>query len=248
MALYWFEQAVAKDPTYGRAHAWRACALATVAEWTGEDVLADLEEIARKAIEYDEADAESHRIAGSLAIFQRDFERAHYHFDRALQLNPNHAYMIGRMGEYYNFIGDGRRALELQRRARALDPFLPEYCRELEAVAHYVLEEYETCLAVVAQFTRVTRRAAAYGAAAALHLSDGRVESMARTLFMIDPTFEPAAFLQSERYRDPAMIERLRRDLAAVAALRPGLPSRVVPLRRGRGPDEGPGRGAISSP
>jgi adenylate cyclase len=248
LALYWFEQAVAKDPTYGRAHAWRACALATVAEWTGEDVLSDLEDIGRKAIEYDDTDAESHRIAGSLAIYKRDFERAHYHFDRALRLNPNHAYMIGRMGEYYNFIGDGRTALQFQRRARQLDPFLPEYCRELEAVAHYVLEEYDECLAAVGQFARLTRRAAAYGAAAAVHLDEDRLAAAARALLLIDPSFDPETFLQAECYRDRAMIDRLRKDLGKVAAKLTQPPASVVPIRRHSGPADRPGRDGINCP
>ncbi len=247
MSLFWFEQALAKDPTYGRAHAWRACALATVAEWTGEDVFSELEEIGRKAIQYDETDAESHRIAGSLALYKRDFERAHYHFERALQLNPNHAYLIGRMGEYYNSIGDGRTALEYQRRARQLDPFLPEYCRELEAVAHYVLEDYDQCAAVVGQFARLTRRAAAYGAAAAAHHDDDRIKSAARSLFMIDPAFDLNTFLQSENYQDQGVINRLRTDLAPVVRTRPERHSTVVAMKGRRGPDLRPGRGGGQS-
>lgn len=242
-ALYWFEQALSRDPTYGRAHAWRACARATLAEWTGEDVWDELEEIGRRAVEYDEADAEAHRIAGSLAMYKRDFETAHYHFDRALELNPNHAFLVGRMGEYYNFIGDGRTALEHQRRARQLDPFLPEYCRELEVVAHYVLGDYEQSVAVVGQFARRTRRAAAYCVAAAAHLDEARQDAAVRALLQIDPGFEADSFLQGECYRDPAMIARLRDDLGAIDRARSG--GSGAPAERA-GPERG--RAAVSSP
>jgi len=213
-ALYWFDQALEKDPTYGRAHAWRACAISTVAEWTGEDVWSELLEAGRLAVELDETDAESHRIAGSLALYQKDFDRSLYHFKRALELNPNHAFIVGRMGEVYNFIGDGRTALEYQQRAKILDPFLPEYCRELEAVAYYVLEDYRNCYQVVGEFSRPSRRAAAYRAAAAVHLEDPvRLQQAINSLLTIDPKFEPTKFVQTEFYKDEQFSGQLERDL-----------------------------------
>ena len=53
--------------------------------------------------------------------------------------------------------------------AKRLDPFLPDYCREGEAVSHYLLERDADVLEVNALFRRLTRRAAVYGAAAAVH-------------------------------------------------------------------------------
>ena len=73
------------------------------------------------------------------------------------------------MGEIHNFLGDGESALEYQKRAKMLDPFLPEYCRELEAVAYYVMKDYEACYRIVGEFARPTRRATAYRTAAATH-------------------------------------------------------------------------------
>ena len=218
-ALRWFDEALKRDPGFGRAHAWRACALATQAEWTGKDVWNELVDAGRKAIKLDETDAESHRIAGSLALYQREFETAMYHFDRALELNPSHAYLVGRMGEVHNFLGDGNKALEYQKRAKSLDPFLPEYCRELEAVAHYVIGDYEGCRRVVTEFTRLTRRAAAYRAAATTHLN--RTEDTRRAvreLLMIDPAFDPHQFIQTEFYKDPAISHQLEAELTAALA------------------------------
>ena len=215
-ALYWFEQALEKDRNFGRAHAWRACALSTLAEWTGEDVWGQLIESGRLAVDLDETDAESHRITGSLALYQRDFDRAHYHFNRALQLNPNHAYIVGRMGELYNFLGDGQTALTYLERAKKLDPFLPEYCRELEAVAHYVMGDYQNCYRVVGEFARPSRRSAAYRVAAAVHLEDqGRLRQATGALLTIDPKFDPARFVLTEYYRDRAISEQLERDLSS---------------------------------
>ena len=218
-ALYWFEQALEKDRNFGRAHAWRACALSTLAEWTGEDVWNELLESGRLAVELDETDAESHRIAGSLALYQREFDRAHYHFNRALELNPNHAFIVGRMGELYNFLGDGQTALTYLQRAKTLDPFLPEYCRELEAVAHYVLGDHQSCHRVVGEFSRPSRRSAAYRAAAAVHLDDaGRLRQARDALLTIDPGFAPGQFVLTEFYRDRAIRDQLQRDLTSAVS------------------------------
>ena len=213
-AVHWFDEALRRDPEYGRVHAWRACALATVAEWTGEDVWQELVDSGKRAIELDETDAESHRIAGSLALYTRDFERAKFHFNRAIELNPNHAFIVGRMGEIHNFLGDGKAALEYQKRAKMLDPFLPAYCRELEAIAYYVMEDYEACCWVVDEFSRTTRRAAAYRAAAATHLNGTvSLDRAVGDLLSLDPDFDPDQFILTEFYKDRATSKRLAAEL-----------------------------------
>lgn len=213
-AVHWFDEAIRLDPEYGRVHAWRACAVATVAEWTGEDVWQELVDAGKRAIELDETDAESHRIAGSLALYTRDFETAKFHFNRAIELNPNHAFIVGRMGEIHNFLGDGEAALEYQKRAKMLDPFLPEYCRELEAIAYYVMKDFEACYCVVGEFARLTRRAAAYRVAAATHMnnSNGLVLAV-RDLLSLDPGFDPKQFVLTEFYKDRSISKTLETEL-----------------------------------
>lgn len=213
-AVHWFDESLKRDPSYGRVYAWRACAIATVAEWTGEDVWDELVNAGKRAIELDETDAESHRIVGSLALYSRDFERAKFHFNRAIELNPNHAFIVGRMGEIHNFLGDGESALVYQKRAKMLDPFLPEYCRELEAIAYYVMKDYKSCYRIVGEFGRLTRRAAAYRTAAATHLNgEGNLDQVVRDLLSLDPNFDPKQFVQTEFYKDRATAKRLEAEL-----------------------------------
>jgi len=215
-AVAWFDRAIEKDPEYGRAHAWRACSMATLGEWTGDPKhLDECFASGKRGIELDDNDAECHRIMGSLSLYTQEFDRASYHFQRALELNPNHAYIVGRTGELHVFLGEGEKALEMQRHAKRLDPFLPEYCRELEAVANYVLERYQETTAVVAQLPRLTRRAAAYNVAASVHM--GGAEDIARAveaLLRIDPAFTVAKFLETEFYKDAVYKDRLAADLA----------------------------------
>ena len=214
-AYYWFSEAVRKDPNFGRAYAWKACALFGVSEWTGDQKAWDEAfEIGYKGVELDDEDSECHRIAGSLHLYTRKYDKAKYHFKRALELTPNHAYVVGRMGELYNFLGEPEKALEYQLRARRLDPFLPEYCRELEAAACYLLERYHQTLEIISQLSRNTRRAATYGAAAAVHLNDQELISKSANLVLkVDPEFSVSSFLSSEFYKDRKTRDRLEKDL-----------------------------------
>ncbi len=214
-AVAWFDRAIVKDPEYGRAHAWRACSLSNLADWTGDPKhLDECFASGKRGIELDDTDAECHRIAGSLSLITHEFDRAAYHFQRALEINPNSAYIVGRTGELHVFLGEGEKALEMQRRAKRLDPFLPEYCRELEAVANYVLERFQDTTAVVAHLPRLTRRAAAYNVAATVHV--GGADEIARAvgaLLRIDPAFTIAKFLAGEHYKDALYNDRLGGDL-----------------------------------
>ena len=222
-ALFWFSEAVNKDPQYGRAYAWKACALAGVAEWSGDESLWDeVFSIGYKGVELDDEDAECHRIAGSLDLYTRKYESAKYHFQRALEINPNHAFIVGRMGELYNFLVQPEKALAYQQRAVKLDPFLPEYCRELEVAAFYLLGKYREALEVVSQLSRVTRRAGCYATAAATHLEDPKlIREQANRLLTIDPEFTIANFLSTEFYKEKDTLENLRKDLLAA-----GLPAK----------------------
>ena len=221
-AVSWLDRAIELDPGYGRAHAWRACAVATVAEWTHDpNWWSDCAEAGRRGIDLDDNEAECHRIMGSLSMYSGEYDRAQYHFQRALSLNPNHAYIVGRTGELYNFLGDGEKALEMQKRAQQLDPFLPEYCRELEAVAYYVLGRYGEVVQAVARLPRVTRRAAAYRCAASSHLEDGGgTANHTAELLRIDPAFIASNFVATEYYRDQKYRDQLVADLC-----RAGLPA-----------------------
>ena len=223
-ALHWFDMAIDKDPEYGCAHAWRACAIATLSEWTGNDYWDEAEAAGRRGLELDENEPECHRIMGSLSLYSREFDKAEYHFQRGLDLNPNHAYIVGRMGELYNFLGDGNKALKYQNRAKALDPLLPAYCRELEAAAHYVLGNYHDTVSVVSQLLHKSHRSLAYRVAALSHLDDDSALNKAvEELLISNPNFSISKFLMTEYYRDDDVPRQLAIDFQKA-----GLPDNVA--------------------
>ncbi|WP_165840128.1 adenylate/guanylate cyclase domain-containing protein [Motiliproteus coralliicola] len=221
-ALYWFNMAIEKDPEYSRAHAWKACALDGLAAWTQADYYDEELGSVTRALDLDENDAETHRIMGSICLSNQEFDKTEYHFQRALALNPNSAWILGRIGELYNFLGEAEKALEYHKRAIALDPLLPTYCREIEATAHYILGNYRETVKVVSQLLHKSRRACLYQVAALTHLSDPSALAKAvEELLAITADFPVQTLLQMESYRDQEIPRQLSDDLIKAGVLNP---------------------------
>lgn len=216
LAVEWFDKAINIDPGYARAHAWRSCSRANLGRWGSENYLDECIKSAERALELDENDAEAHRIMGAISTYLKQWEKAQFHFERALELNPNNSFIVARTGDLFNFLGQPDKALEMVARAVRLDPFLPDYCRELEVVALYGKHDFAGAYASAGQLTRMTRRSAAYRAAAALHLDDPeKLSAAVDEVCRLDPQFSASAFAKAETYRDSSMQERLAADLVA---------------------------------
>ncbi len=215
-AITWQDRAIEIDPNFGRAHAWRACAIGSLMEWTGnldrwDDCIASVE----RALELDPNEGEVHRIMGSINVYTRNYEKAEYHYQRGLELNPNHAYIAAKTAALYAYTGRPEKSLELLARAERLDPSLPDYCREETVVAYYVLKRYPDAVANAAAMTRRTRRAAVYVAASSVHYEGEDSKEAARAVLRIDPGFSIKAFVVQEPYRDRVERDQLQADLAA---------------------------------
>lgn len=216
LAVEWFDKAIQVDPSYARAHAWRSCSRAVLGRWRNEDCLNECLDGAKRALELDKNDAEAHRIMGAISMYLQQWEKSRLHFERALEINPNNAFIVGRTGELYNYLGEPDKALELAARATRLDPFLPDYCRELEILAYHSKGDYAAAVMATSELMRTTRRAAAYRASAAQHLDEPQLQAHAASeLLRIDPEFQTSVFTQSENYRYPSPRKILAADLLA---------------------------------
>ena len=213
-AMHWLDMAIEKDPNYGRAYAWRACAIGNRAVWTGEEFWDEAVRMSNRALELDDNEAECHRIAGSIALYDRAYDKTEYHFRRALELNPSNAYILGRMGDLYIFLGEPEKALEYAHEATRLDPSLPPYCRETELIAHYLMGNHLDAIKVASEFLRTPLRCRAYVVAARSHLDDrAALQSAVDDLLACDPDFNVDAFMASEFYSDADLANRVERDL-----------------------------------
>jgi len=124
-ALDYFDQAIAREPSYAPAHAGLAFAYAGLASIyrPPREVMPKAKAAALRALELEETLAEAHTtLAGVLLFYDWDWPGAEKHLKRALELSPSSAAAHLRYGSYYTALGRSQEALAEIRRAQALDP------------------------------------------------------------------------------------------------------------------------------
>jgi adenylate cyclase len=97
---------------------------------------------AEQALATDDHDALIHARASFAYLFRGQHERALYHSERAVELNPNDAEVMYRRGTILAFCGDPEAGLEWQLKSMRLDPFYPEHHLEPLIESHYMTRQY----------------------------------------------------------------------------------------------------------
>ena len=149
-AVELFEKAIELEPSYARAHAWRACTLSNLADWEESPdpkIFENAFKSIQLALELDSNEPEVHRIMGALKLWhERDHEMARYHFEKARELCPSDVFIISRYAIMLIYFGEFDRALEELERAKRLDPFSHDLLFGPEAICHYWLDNPEVAL------------------------------------------------------------------------------------------------------
>ena len=117
-------KAIELDPDYAQAYAWLAC---TIGRGTARGYLKRSEELMSQVIEsihkahsLDAEDPECHRLLSEVYLLRRDFDKAEFHQQRALALNPNDPRLVVQRGFLLAWLGrgeDGRRCPQAHDRA-----------------------------------------------------------------------------------------------------------------------------------
>jgi len=139
-------RAIALDSNYAHAHAWKACILAQSwiygwcenkdAAW--EQVRSEVE----TALALDDNDSDVHRILAALHITQNQFEKASYHQQRALSLNPNDDLVVVQQGEIATWLGQAEEGIDWIKKAMRLNPYHPARFWSHLARAFFVVRRY----------------------------------------------------------------------------------------------------------
>jgi len=217
-AVAWFDRAIELSPDFARAYAWRACARTW--HWIvddPDDCMRRSELDCQRALGLDPNEAEAHRVVGAIRLFLEDYQGSEYHHLRAMELNPNDAYLVARSAVHYLTMCNFERALDLVRQAMRQDPFLPDWCREEEVVALYLLDKHKEAQQALKGLAQPSWRALAYGAANLACLNDKtELKSTVAQLLRSDPDFAINGFLKSEpKFVDNAITEKIERDLVS---------------------------------
>ena len=218
-AVQLFEQAIAAEPSYARAHAWRACSLGNLADWEENpdpDLFTKAIESANLSLELDPNEPEVHRVMGSIKLwFERDYELGKYHFEKARELCPSDVYIISRYATMLIYFGEFEKALAELERAMRLDPFSHDLLFGAEALCHYWLRNYDQAI-ISFKKVKVLKTHLFYLALTYLKKGDRETaqEKLKESRAMTDMDIE--SFVKSEPYEDQDRINGLMADLDSI--------------------------------
>lgn len=149
-AMKLIERAIELDPEYAHAHAWRGCirGQAWGYGWCDDRdaMLALASESIEKAAAMDDNDADVHRLMAAISIVRNDLDRARYHQERALALNPNYDLSVVQMGELLTWTGRPEEGADWIEKAMRLNPHFPVRFWSHLGKAHFTARLYEQAL------------------------------------------------------------------------------------------------------
>lgn len=139
-------QAIKLDPKYAHAHAWKACILGQqwVYGWCAdqEATRQSIESELETALALDENDSDVQRVLAALRLTQKNHDKAVYHQQRALSLNPNDDLIVVQQGEILTWIGQPEEGVPWIQKAMRLNPFHPPRFWNHLGRAYFVARRY----------------------------------------------------------------------------------------------------------
>jgi len=217
-AIQMLDRAIELDPNYAHAHAWKGCVIgqAWMNGWS-EDPAASLQLISdelKTALALDDNDADVHRILAALNLNFDAHDKAVYHQDRALSLNPNSDLIVVQQGEVLTWLGNAEEGIEWIRRAMRLNPYHPERFWSHLGRAQYTARIYADAIASYSKLTAPDHTHHTFLAASSAQLGN-RVAAAAHTheVLQRQPAFTIGNFLQTLHYRQPSDVEHVREGL-----------------------------------
>jgi serine/threonine-protein kinase len=127
-SVQYFDQAIAKDSSFARAHAALAIAYALLPEYTDSapsDVVQRARSAADHALASDNTLAEANTAVGLTAIHDWDWLTAERRYRAALAQDPNYATAHQWFGEFWYHVGQVDSSIAQMRIAQRLDPLAP---------------------------------------------------------------------------------------------------------------------------
>ena len=224
-ALRMLERATELDPKYAQAHAWKACVLGQswVHGWC-EDKEAVWSSIANElqiALALDDNDADVHRILAAVNLASNNHDKAAYHQERALNLNPNNDLIVVQQGEILTWLGRPQEGIEWIRKAMRLNPYHPERFWNHLGRAQYLGGAYAEALVSFSRITTPDHTHHAFLAAASAQIGNSTAAAAhAREVLAREPGFSVENYLGTLHYKADTDREHHREGL-----IKAGLPT-----------------------
>jgi adenylate cyclase len=219
------DRAILLDPDYAHAHAWKACVLGQtwVYGWCA-DRDATFQQVAdelQTALALDDNDSDVHRILAAVNLTRNDHDRAAYHQERALALNPNYDIVVVQQGEFLTWLGRPEEGIEWIRKAMRLNPYHPERFWNHLGRACYCAEKFAEAAEAFARITRPDHTHHAFLAATFAQMGNPiAAAAHAAEVVKLEPAFSVANYLATQHYKHDA--DRARHETGLLKA---GLPA-----------------------
>jgi adenylate cyclase len=212
------DRALALDPSYAHAHAWKACVLGqTYANGWCTDRDATLRQLAKElevALGLDDNDSDVHRILAALNMIREDLDKSAYHQERALALNPNYDLLVVQQGELLTWLGRPEEGIDWIKKAMRLNPYHPERFWSHLGRACYCAEKYAEAADAFSRITRPDYTHHAFLAATFARMGNAvAAAAHATEVLQREPKFSVADFLKTQHYRHEADRKRLEGGL-----------------------------------
>ena len=226
------DRAVELDPNYAHAHAWKACVLGqtwvygwcTDADATFRRVVTEL----GIALALDDNDSDVHRILAAVNLTRDDHDKAAYHQERALALNPNYDLIVVQQGELLTWLGRPEEGIDWIRKAMRLNPYHPERFWNHLGRACYCAEKYADAAEAFSRITRPDHSHHAFLAATFAQMGNAvAAAAHAAEVLKRAPEFSVAAYLATQHYKFE--VDRQRHEAGLLKA---GLPARAGKPRK----------------
>ena len=217
-ALRLLDCALALDPKYAHAHAWKACVLGQkwVHNWCEdrEALWIQVVDRLRTALALDDNDSDVHRILAAVHTARNDHDKARYHQERALALNPNNDLILVQHGELLTWHGEPVEGIEWIRRAMRVNPYHPERYWCHLGRAHYTARQYVDAATALHRPAQLDLMHRAFLAAALAQTGDAAAAT-ARVQEMLagEPAFSIRRLLSTVHYRLERDRDHLREGL-----------------------------------
>ena len=219
------DRALTLDPGYAHAHAWKACVLGqTYANGWSTDREATLRHLGEEleiALGLDDNDSDVHRILAALNMIRDDLDKATYHQERALALNPNYDLIVVQQGELLTCLGRPEEGIDWIKKAMRLNPYHPERFWSHLGRACYCAEKYAEAADAFSRINRPDYMHHAFLAATFARMGNAvAAAAHATEVLQRETKFSVADFLRTQHYKHEADRKRLEAGL-----LKAGLPA-----------------------
>jgi adenylate cyclase len=218
------DRAIELDPKYGHAHAWKGCVIGQswIYGWCPDKELAR-KQVAQEleiALALDNNDPDVHRVLAALNLTFDNHDKAAYHQQRALSLNPNNDLIVVQQGELLTWLGRAEDGIEWIRRAMRLNPYHPERYWNHLGRAQYTARAYADAIESLSRIARPDYSHHALLAASSAQLGNKTAATAhAREVTTLEPSFAINKYLTTLHYKQATDREHYREGL-----VRAGLP------------------------